>query len=759
MGKNRKEWCDFHKAVGHSTEECWTLGAQLEGLVQQGRLGQYVVRTGRERTRARAGASGREERNRDNIDRSRSPWPAMAGYRGTISTISRGEELCVEQDIQKKYEAAGDEPMVISMVVEDFKIERVLIDQGSSANILYGSTYRRMGLSRLKETPGCLYGFSGVRVPIKGTVELDTIFGEGDNAKMIQVLYTVIEAEASYNIIMGRPALNRLKAIVSTYHLCMKYPTSEGVGAVWANSGMAKRSAINTLSLELDPRCRDERERPHPVEKLKEIQVGLLENQKTKIGTIMIEEQETELIRCLQRNCDVFAWAPEDMPGIDPNFMNHRLSMADGARPVMQKKQKQGEEKRRAIQEETSKLLKAGFIREVRYLEWLANVVMVRKANGKWRMCTDYTDLNKVCPKDPYPLPNIDRLVDSVSRYEFLSFMDAYSGYNQIKMHLDDEEKTAFITNGGAFCYKVMPFGLKNAGATYQRLMDKIFKDIIGRDIEVYVDDMVAKSEGGESHCETLGRVFEVLRRHQLRLNREKCSFGVQVGRFLGFILTERGIEANPDKCRAVISMRSPQNVKEVQLLMGRVTALSRFISKASEIATLVLNTLKKERNFAWTPECEEAFLRMKAMLTTPPILVRPELSQPLYMYMSVTEIAISSVLIQEKEKEQYPVYFISKTLQGPKKRYQKIERGALALVVASRWLRPYFQSFSIIVRTDLPIQQVLRKPDLVGRMVAWSIQLSEFDISFERRGQIRAQALVDFITELTTEHEQIEGE
>ncbi|RDX98557.1 Retrovirus-related Pol polyprotein from transposon 17.6, partial [Mucuna pruriens] len=291
-------------------------------------------------------------------------------------------------------------------------------------------------------------------------------------------------------------------------------------------------------------------------------------------------------------------------------------------------------------------------------------------------------------------------------------------------MHPEDEEKTAFITDGGAFCYKVMSFGLKNAGATYQRLMDKIFKEVIGKDIEVYVDDMVAKSEGRENHCKTLWRVFEILRRHQLRLNPEKCSFGVQARRFLGFMLTERGIEANPEKCRAVISMRSPQNVKEVQV---------------SKIAMPVLNTLKKGRNFTWTPECEEAFLRMKAMLVTPPILVKPELGRPLYLYISVTETAI---------------YFISKTLQGPEKRYQKIERGALALVIASRRLRPYFQSFSIIVRTDLPIQQVLRKPDLAGRMVSWSVQLLEFDISFERRGPIRAQALADFITELTAEHE-----
>ncbi|RDX61681.1 hypothetical protein CR513_60066, partial [Mucuna pruriens] len=256
--------------------------------------------------------------------------------------------------------------MVISVVAEDFRIERVLIDQGSSTNILYGFTYRRMGLLVLKETPGCLYGFLRERMPIRGIVKMDTIFGEGSNARMIPMLYTVVEAEASYNIIMGRPALNRLKAIVSTYHLCMKYPTSEGVGSVWANSNMARRcyedslrvgqrmSAVNTLSLELDPRSHDERERPHPMKKLKEIQIDLRENQKTKISTIMTKEQEADLIRYLYSR-------------IDPNFMNHRLSIAQDARSVMQKKRKQGKEKRKAIKEETSKLVTARFIWEVRY--------------------------------------------------------------------------------------------------------------------------------------------------------------------------------------------------------------------------------------------------------------------------------------------------------------------------------------------------------------------------------------------------------
>ncbi|RDX88962.1 hypothetical protein CR513_29373, partial [Mucuna pruriens] len=297
MGKNRREWCDFHRTSGHSIEECWTLGAQLEGLIQQGRLGQYVARAGREKVKSRGGPSGREvERSREYDGRSKSPRLAVTGYRGTISTISGGEQSYGEQDDQIRQKCssilsgANLTPLgerrrehTITFQEEDRKWRTIDRDEPM------------MGLSGLKETAGCLYGFSGERVPIRGIVELDTIFGEGSIAKVILVVYTVMEAEVSYNIIMGRRALNRLKAIVSTYHLCMKYPMgSGGVGSVWADSNMARRcyedslkvgqrmSAVNTLSLELDPRSHDERERPHPIEKLKEIQIGRGETRKRR---------------------------------------------------------------------------------------------------------------------------------------------------------------------------------------------------------------------------------------------------------------------------------------------------------------------------------------------------------------------------------------------------------------------------------------------------------------------------------------------
>jgi hypothetical protein len=194
------------------------------------------------------------------------------------------------------------------------------------------------------------------------------------------------------------------------------------------------------------------------------------------------------------------------MPGINPSIISHKLNVNPSLRPVKQKRRVFALERNDAIMEEVDKLLTTNFIREVFYPDWLANVVMVKKNTGKWRMCVDFTDLNKACPKDSFPLPRIDQLVDSTTGHKLLTFMDAFSGYNQIMMDENDQEKTSFITSRGLFCYKVMPFGLKNAGATYQRLMNRMFHDQIGRNVEVYVDDMLVKSTEEDNHLDDLGK-------------------------------------------------------------------------------------------------------------------------------------------------------------------------------------------------------------------------------------------------------------
>ncbi|KAL0405338.1 UNVERIFIED_CONTAM: hypothetical protein Slati_3847700 [Sesamum latifolium] len=206
------------------------------------------------------------------------------------------------------------------------------------------------------------------------------------------------------------------------------------------------------------------------------------------------------------------------------------------------------------------------------------------------------------------PTTTIDQLVDSTSGCELLSMMDASQGYHQIMLAPEDRKKVNFITSEGTFCYVAMPFGLKNAGVTYQRLVDKIFHPQIGRNVEVYVDDMLVKSKKAEEHVKDLEETFSVLRKYKLKLNPAKCAFGVQSGRFLGFMVTQRGIEANPLKIKAIIDMKAPTCLNEAQRLTGRIPALSRFISKSAEKSLPFFKTLRKAKTFEWGTPCQLAF-------------------------------------------------------------------------------------------------------------------------------------------------------
>jgi hypothetical protein len=236
------------------------------------------------------------------------------------------------------------------------------------------------------------------------------------------------------------------------------------------------------------------------------------------------------------------------MPGIPREVIEHYLKIYPDAKPVSQKPRRQSVERQDFIREEVRKLLHADFIEEVHHPMWLANPVIVPKANGKLRMCIDYTSLNKACPKDPYPLPRIDQIVDSTSGCDFLSFLDAYSGFHQIRMSREDMKHIAFVMVDGLYCYVVMPYGLKNALPTFVRVMSKTFGDLIRDKVEVYVDDIVVKTRRGSTVVEDLTLVFDKLRATRTKLNPKKCIFSVSAGKLLGFLVSYRGIEANPEK-------------------------------------------------------------------------------------------------------------------------------------------------------------------------------------------------------------------
>ncbi|XP_050217542.1 uncharacterized protein LOC126668379 [Mercurialis annua] len=317
-------------------------------------------------------------------------------------------------------------------------------------------------------------------------------------------------------------------------------------------------------------------------------------------------------------------------------------------------------------------------------------------------------------------------------------------------MASEDQEKTAFVTEQGLFCYRMMPFGLKNAGATYQRLVNSIFKDQIGKHMEVYVDDMIIKSVRTEDHPADVKVVLETLQRYQLKINPEKCVFGVPAGKFLGYMVSQRGIEANPDKIEAVLKMTPPRSIHEAKKLNGRITALGRFMSCSAKRCLPFFKTLKQIKNFTWTAECQTTFDELKSFLSSPPLLARLDPGDVLYLYISCSDETIAGVLVFEKEGEQFPIYYISKVLRNAELRYPKSEKLALCVYTTTIKLRHYFEGNQVIVRTDQPLRKILRKAETSGCIVEWAVKIGSLGVIYEARKALKAQALSDFFAELT---------
>ncbi|XP_014490542.1 uncharacterized protein LOC106753268 [Vigna radiata var. radiata] len=298
-----------------------------------------------------------------------------------------------------------DDPMVITARIAQYHVSKVLIDQGSSVNILYWTTFQKMELVGDAITPfhEQIVGFAGERVDIRGYLDLRTRLGTGDRAKELCVRFLLVEANTSYNALLGRPCLNAFGAIVSTPHLAMKFPSESGaICTVRADQKIARQCYAAALKattykkekwpeailVDLEPRT-NTNDRIQPQGEIKLFVLGKNAEQTTNIGVDLTLVEESDLTTLLRSN-------------------NERPNHTAEARPTAQKKRRLGTEKRVVVQNEVDKLVKVGFIREITYTTWLANVVMVKKANSQWRMCIDFTDLNKACPKDNYPLPSID---------------------------------------------------------------------------------------------------------------------------------------------------------------------------------------------------------------------------------------------------------------------------------------------------------------------------------------------------------------
>ena len=295
-----------------------------------------------------------------------------------------------------------------------------------------------------------------------------------------------------------------------------------------------------------------------------------------------------------------------------------------------------------------------------------------------------------------------------------------------------------------------MPFGLKNAGATYQRLVTKMFRPLLGSTMKVYIDDMLVKSKQRSDHAAHLQQDFDLLREYGMKLNPLKCAFGVSVDKFLGFMVTQRGIEENPAQLKAILQSSTPSSKKEIQRLTGRLAALGRFISRFTDRLKPFFTTLRGASRPEWDEECDRAFIAIKQYLIEPPILMSPKARDTLYLYLAASDTAVSSALFKESENAKLrPVFFFSKSLTDAETRYTHLERAALALRTVAQKLRPYFQAHLVVVLTDLSLRGTIHKPDLSGRMAHWAMELREYGIQYNPRLEKKGQVLVDFLAEI----------
>ncbi|GJV93961.1 reverse transcriptase domain-containing protein [Tanacetum coccineum] len=636
--RNANKFCEFHGEVGHNTDECNHLRKQIEDMLKAEKLSHIIWElkqsSGKEQPKKKSETSGKEKPQailmiqprqeviRQKITQSFSPNPEM-----------------LFPHLQDDEGAKG--PLIIEAEIGGHQVHRICVDGGSSFEILYEHCFNRLHpeiKNQMVPANTSLIGFSGeVKWPL-GQITLLVKIGDDEHSTSTWMDFMVVRSTSPHNGIIGRPGLRKIQAVPSTTHGMIKFPVTGGILTL-------KSSKIIPVECVM---VSGPEERPIPINKVREERVKVAINpehleQTVMIGSNLTEKTREKLCNLLQRSLDIFAWTLTDMTGVPRHIAEHKLNVRKGCQPVRQKKRGQAAERNIAINDEVSKLVTAGIMREVHYHDWISNPVMLKKSDNSWRMCVDFKYLNKACPKDGYPLPEIDWKVESLCGFPFKCFLDAYKGYHQIQMAEEDEEKTAFITNQGIFCYTKMPFGLRNAGATYQRLVDKAFHGQIGRNLEVYVDDLVIKSRTEDEIVRDIEETFKTLRKINMKLNPKKCTFGVEEGMFLGYQVNTKGIKICPDKVDAVLSLQSPKCLKDVHKLNGKLASLNRFLAKSAEKSLPFFKTLKKctkKSDFLWTGEAEAAFRQMKEHIAKLPMLTALEEQEELIIYRRATKDA-----------------------------------------------------------------------------------------------------------------------
>ncbi|KAM2536095.1 hypothetical protein TB1_021574 [Malus domestica] len=469
------------------------------------------------------------------------------------------------------------------------------------------------------------------------------------------------------------------------------------------------------------------------------------------IAADLSSTEEDKLLRILRSHQDAIGWTIADIKGISPTICMHKILMEDGVKPAIDAQRRLNPIMKEVVRNEIMKLLDAGMIYPISDSKWISPIQVVPKRSGitvvkndnnelvptrlttGWRVCVDYRKINAGTRKDHFPLPFIDQMLERLAGRAFYCFLDGYSGYNQIPVAPEDQEKTTFTCPFGTFAYRRMPFGLCNAPATFQRCMMSIFTGLVEHVVEVFMDDFSVFGDSFDQCLQNLSLVLERCIKTNLVLNWEKCHFMVRQGIVLGHLISNRGIEVDRAKIDAIEKMPPPTTVKSVRSFLGHAGFYRRFIKDFSKISRPLCNLLAKDAPFIFDEACLEAFKKLKTLLTTAPIIAAPDWSLPFELMCDASDCAVGAVLGQRKDRLPQVISYASRTLNDAQLNYATTEKELLAIVFALEKFRSYLVGARVIVYTDhAALKYLLTKKDAKPRLIRWILLLQEFDLEIK---------------------------
>ena len=460
------------------------------------------------------------------------------------------------------------------------------------------------------------------------------------------------------------------------------------------------------------------------------------------------KEQGLAFRKLLEEFADLFATDITELGQTD--LVTHRIYTED-VHPICSRPYSVPPNEQEFIQTELQRMLEHKLI-QASDSPWASPVVLVRKKNGKLRFCVDYRKLNAITKKDAYPLPRIDEMLNALSGCSWFSTLDLASGYWQVAMDPQDKEKTAFTTRYGIYEFNVMPFGLCNAPATFQRLMDRVYKGIAWKFVVVYLDDTIVYSKTFNEHLTHLQRVFNRIRQAGLRLNIDKCTFWMHQLPFLGHLISARGIAPDPQKVEAVQRIQPPKNLTALRSFLGLVGYYRQFILNFSSIARPLNSLLQKDEPYRWRDEQQKAFEELKSRLITAPILAYPNFKQTFILATDASYNGFGATLSQlDRNRKEHPIAYASKSLRKEEMNYAATELECAAVVWAIEHFHKYLGTTKFILVTDHSALKWLRTAEPKGRIGRWILKLQPYNFEIVHKpGRIHSN--VDALSRLPTQ-------